>query len=200
MNTNDNGGEGLKPGDEGYVDPNLGGDNGDNGDEGAGDDKGAKETPQERYARLQGQLKRAAKDAGIEYEDPAPKKTSKKSEEKDYGQLAFLRAEGIKEADEIALAKDFMKNTGKDLDEVVGSKFFQAELKGLRDDRAAAEAAPKSGQRGSNSAQDTVEYWLNKGELPPIGNPKLRQDVVNARIKKESNTNIFSSNPVVRNG
>lgn len=118
-------------------------------------------------------------------------KAPSKSGELDYGQKAFLVANGIKGNDEIQKVRDIMSNTGKSLDEVLESKYFQAELKEMRELKATAEAIPQGSKRGTQSAQSTVEYWIAKGELPPVSDRELRQQVVNARIKKESKGGAF---------
>ncbi len=126
------------------------------------------------------------------------KKPTGKSDDLDYGQKAFLIANGVKEADEIALVKDMMANTGKTLDDVIGSKYFQSELSEMRELRATSAATPKGSKRNGQSAQDSVEYWIAKGELPPASERELRQKVVNARMKAETNKSVFTDNPVVR--
>jgi hypothetical protein len=125
-------------------------------------------------------------------------KVEPKSDNLDYGQKAFLIANGVKEADEIGLVKDIMANTGKSLDDVMASKYFQAELKELRDAKVVAEAVPSGSKRTGQSSKSTVEYWIAKGELPPVAERELRQQVVNARIKTEKGGSIFTENPVVQ--
>jgi len=119
---------------------------------------------------------------------PSEKSSSKKTGEFDYGQKAFLVANDIKSPDEMKLVKDIMESTGKSLDEVIESKYFKAELNEIRELKRTQDATPKSGNRSNNSAQDSVEYWLAKGELPPKENVDLRRQVVNARMKKQENT------------
>lgn len=128
-----------------------------------------------------------------------PAKPVSKSGELDYGQKAFLIANGVKDSDEVALVKDIMSNTGKSLDDVLESKYFQAELKEMRDTKKTEKATPPGTKRTGQSAADTVEYWLAKGELPPTSERKLRQDVVNARINQEKDKNHFTDNPVAGN-
>lgn len=115
----------------------------------------------------------------------------KQSEDFGYGEKAFLKASGITTSDEIKLAQDYMKNTGKSLDEVVESKYFMAELKEMRELKAAEAATPTGSKRAGQAATDQVDYWLAKGELPPASERELRQKVVNARLKKESGKGIF---------
>lgn len=146
------------------------------------------ETPEAKRARLKRQLEQLEKKHPELSEKP---KSSKKSDELDYGQEAFLIANGIKGDDESSLVKDIMANTGKNLKEVINSKYFQAELKEMRDLRATAEAIPQGKNRNGQSAQSTVDYWIAKGELPPASEVDLRRKVVNARIERESKKNVF---------
>lgn len=199
MNTNDLGEE-LKPGDEGYIPETELEDEEEEGEEDEGEKKIEKkeESPEARKARLERQLKQLEK-KNPDLFKKTEKKTSKKSDDFDYGEKAYLIANGIKEADEMEFVKDVMKETGKSLDAVVGSKFFQAELKERREDKATADATPKGSKRSGQSAANTVEYWIAKGELPPKDQRELRQKVVNARISKESNKSMFTDNPVASN-
>lgn len=205
MNKNE-AGEELKPGDEGYIpeteELEEEGEEGEDGDEEEGEKKIEKkvteESPEARKARLERQLKQLEKKNPDLFKS-IEKKTSKKSDDFDYGEKAFLIANGIKESDEMEFVRDVMKETGKSLDAVVGSKYFQAELKDRREDKATQDATPKGSKRSGQSAANTVEYWIAKGELPPKDQTELRRKVVNARITKETNKSMFTSNPVASN-
>lgn len=116
-------------------------------------------------------------------------KKTNASNDLDYGAKAFLAVQGIKGADEINLVKDFMSNTGKDLDSVVESKHFKAELEEMRELKRTADAAPSGNKRAGQSPKDSVDYWLAKGELPT--DTELRRKVVNARMKKEESKSVF---------
>jgi len=156
-----------------------------------------KETPEARVARLKRQLEREERKLG-----KAPEKTEPKSEkatkpsELGYAEKAYLVANGVKGAEETKLVEEFMANTGKTLDEIVESKFFQAELKDLRDSKASSEAVPKGSKRATASSKDSVDYWLAKGELPENtpDNQELRRQVVNARYNRETASSKFSTN------
>ena len=76
----------------------------------------------------------------------------------DYAQLAFLAANGIKEPGEIALVEAALKNSGKELKELLGAKWFQAELQEARDDAASKAATPKGSDRSTPSGKDTVDH------------------------------------------
>jgi hypothetical protein len=128
-------------------------------------------------------------------EEKEKPKSTKKSDEKsdfDYGQKAYLIANGIK-ADEINYVKEVMEATGKDLDSVLASKYFQAELKERREAQVAEAAMPSGTKRSGTASRDSVEYWVAKGELPPNTpeNFKLRAEVVNAKIKSQTSNRQF---------
>lgn len=157
------------------------------------------ESPADRKARLERELARHKEKHPELYEEKKPEKRGKKSEELDYGQKAYLIAKGIEDAEEVALVKTAMENSGKSLEEVLNASWFKAELKEFRDSKETANATPGNGKRTGSSAANTVEYWLAKSELPPNTpeNKKLRQDVVNARIKRETTDRQFTDTPVV---
>lgn len=124
--------------------------------------------------------------------DNKPKiKRSTASNDLDYGAKAFLAVQGIKGGDELKLVKDFMANTGKDLDSVIDSKHFKAELEEMRELKRTADASPSGNKRSGQSSRDSVDYWIAKGELPPVSDSELRQKVVNARMKKETLKSVF---------
>ena len=107
----------------------------------------------------------------------------------DYAKKAFLTASGIKGSKETELVQKIVSDTGKSIEEVLESKYFQAELNEMRELNKTEDALPKGSKRTGQSAQDTVDYWIKKGELPT--DRKLRQDVVNARIKNETDKSVF---------
>lgn len=159
------------------------------------------EAPEDRKARLEREMSRHKEKYPDLYDVPEKKeKKEKKSEELDYGQKAYLVAKGIENADEVAAVKSAMASSGKTLEEVLNASWFKAELKELREGKETENALPGNGKRTGASAADTVEYWIAKGELPPntADNTKLRQQVVNARMKKEKSSSQFTNTPVVR--
>jgi len=127
------------------------------------------------------------------------KQSQNKKEDKkdfDYAEKAYLKAMGI-EKDEFPFVKEAMQSTGKSLDEILDSKYFQSELKEKREEKASQDAIPSGTKRSGGSARDSVEYWLAKGEMPPEDQPKLRREVVNARIAAEERKTKFTDRPVV---
>lgn len=145
---------------------------------------------QARAKELEGRLKRAETKLKKSSDSPAQSKSSTPGEF-DYSQKAFLAVNEVKTAKELELAKEFMANTGKSLDDVVTNKYFLQELKELKDLEATALATPSGSKRTGQSAQDSVEYWLAKGEMPPQGMTELRRAYVAAKMKKDESGKKF---------
>lgn len=150
------------------------------------------ESIEAKKARLERQLSQINKKLGGEKKVEA---VEEKKEGLDRIDRAILRAEKITEADEVDLVKDIMKETGKDIDSVLESRYFKAELKALREEKQAQDALPTS-KRSNNGSTKTVDYWLAKGEMPPASEPNLRREYVNAKMAKSKAQNMFSDNPI----
>lgn len=118
---------------------------------------------------------------------------SKKSNEFElgYGEKAFLKANGFDGDEEYNVILDTMKFTGKTLEEVMKHPFVTAEIKAIREQKQAEDALPKGNNRGGASSRNSVDYWLQKGELPPEDQTDLRRKVVNARINASKNKQKF---------
>lgn len=128
-----------------------------------------------------------------------PEKPDQSQDKKEFGyaEKAYLRAEGI-EAKHFPFVKEAMEDTGKSIEDILASKYFQAELKERREADATEEAIPEGTKRGGTAARDTVDYWLKKGELPPYDQTELRRKVVNERIKQEGEGSKFTDRPVAQ--
>jgi hypothetical protein len=109
---------------------------------------------------------------------------------------AVLRVEKITDPEEVALVENYIKETGKTVDQILESKIFQSELQEMRDLKKSDDAVPSGTKRSGNSSSNTVEYWLKKGGLPPADQVELRRKVVAARMKSEEASK-FSPNPIV---
>ncbi len=114
-----------------------------------------------------------------------------KSEGFDYGQKAFLVANGVKGEKETELVQKVMSETGRTLEQVLESKYFKADLTEMRE-LDTTKNATIEGKRAGNGAVDSVEYWASK---PFTEVPKdLRADVVNYKLKKEdTGSNFYNS-------
>lgn len=110
---------------------------------------------------------------------------------------AVLRVEKITEPEEIELVETRLKETGRDLESLLGANWFKQELKELREKAFSFDAMPTGSKRSNQAARDSVEYWIHKGELPPKNQVQLRRDVVNARMKKSKEGSVFAEQDVV---
>jgi hypothetical protein len=159
-----------------------------------GDAKGEKpkRTPEEQLKYLEGRTQRLRTKLGLTA-PKAPK--AEKTEGLDRVDRAVLRAEKITSAKEVELVEEWKKETGKDVEKILESKHFQAELKDLRDLAAAKDAAPEGSKRSGQSPRDEVDYWIAKGELPK-DNPELARKVVNAKMQQIKSKNQFTDDPI----
>lgn len=146
------------------------------------------ETLEEREARLERQLAQTRKKLGKETSKPETK-SSKKSDEFDYGVKAYLSAEyGIK-GSEIDFVKSELKESGlKDIDALLGNPYFKSRLEDHRNLSKTAVATPK-GSRSGGVPTDDVAYWMAKPieEVPA----DMRIKVVNAKLAKEKSKGAF---------
>jgi hypothetical protein len=125
-----------------------------------------------------------------------PQTTTKPSEkstnlsETDYGLLAFLTAKGLEHEDDINLFNKVRTETGKKPEEILSSKYFQAELKEQQEIRTSKEAQPKGNQRSGSNARDDAEYWNEKvksGKATMDDVPEgIRFKVVELKVRSSS--------------
>ena len=153
-----------------------------------------KETSENRKARLERQLKQVNKKLGIETEEkPKPKVESKKSDEFDEGQLAYLVAKGIESDEDVDFTRDELKKHGGNLRELLGNEYFKAKMVARKDAKIALEATPTSTRRTSSKAGDAVEVeyskYLKTGKLPE--DREMRKKIVNMRLEKEKTDDEF---------
>lgn len=141
----------------------------------------------------QGKVEKPVTDAG---ENKGKDNSGKEAGGLDKLDRAVLRVEKITDSKEVELVQTYMKETGRDVEGVLASKFFQAELKEMRDLAATEEATPSGSKRSGVQTRDTVEYWIAAGKLPPPEQAELRRKVVNAKIAKEKSGSMFSTNPI----
>lgn len=122
---------------------------------------------------------------------PEPDKPQDKKEF-DLAEKSYLLANGIKK-NEFQLVFDEVKATGKAIDDILESKYFQEK----REFAASKEAIPSGTKRSSGAAKDEVDYWLQKGQFPPADQIELRRKVANALAKQSERKNKFSPNPII---
>lgn len=143
-------------------------------------------------ARKQRELKKEAKKS----DQP---EAQKQSDELDYGQKSYLLTKEIDES-EFGFVTEQLSKSNLELSDMLSNGYFQAELKAFRDNNAARNASPEGEGRGATEPANTkVDYWIDKGELPPNdpANLQLRRDVVNRREQIAKNADRFSSQPII---
>lgn len=163
-------------------------------------DEKPEESDEAKLSRLERQAARLRKKLGLDEEPKQEKKETKKEEKEQVGldkmDRAILRMEKITNKEEIALVEDWVKNTGKDVEQLLANKYFQAELKELRDELATEDATPQGTKRSNNSSRDSVDYWLKKDELPPADSG-LRKEYLKRKREIAAKKNIFADEAVV---
>lgn len=139
-----------------------------------------------------GSLRREFKDLkkSLETKESEPTPSSKPTEEFGLLQETYLRTTAKLETDEeIELAKKIQKETQMPWDRLVRSKYFTAELDGLRTTKANASATDVTGGQGGSSGKG-ADYWIAKGTPPTakdIPNRKDRVAVIMAMADNEKN-------------
>lgn len=110
-----------------------------------------------------------------------------KSDDFGYDVKAYLKSSGIK-AEEFDFVKAELQASGKDLDSLLESKYFQEGLEKHRELGKTADATP-TGKRSGGVATDSVEYWAAK----PIDDvpQNMRTAVVNHKIAQDKNKGVF---------
>ena len=146
-----------------------------------------------------GSLKRELKDAQKALEEAGKSKgdtkETPKNQPEEFGLLhkSYLAAVGIKDTDEVELARDIQKRTGLDWDKLTTDEYFQMKLEKLRTEKANA-VATDIGDGGSgqkSGAKSDPSYWAQKGTLPTpadIPDRKTRMKIINAIKEREDNS------------
>jgi hypothetical protein len=111
---------------------------------------------------------------------------SKKPDELDNADLAYLAAKGFEDDEEIAFIHKRMTKWDMSLRDVLKDEDVQEKLKSLKIEREVKLATPSSTKRGAGNAGENIDYWIAKyertGELP--ANFELKSAVVNAYVAK----------------
>ena len=153
------------------------------------------ESRQKLYARTKdaetklktfsGEHKEPKKDTSNTVKETAPK-------EFDYGQKAFLVAKGYDTDEEESFLFKEVSETGKTLSQVLSFNYVQEQLKAIKEQKNSEGAIPKgSGERGGQGNRTSVDYWIQKGELPPEDQIEMRRKVVNEKLKRSQQKSKF---------
>lgn len=148
-----------------------------------------------------GSLKRELKDAKkaakeTKTVEQEPQKSDDTGLLQKFDKLA-LRTEGITDEDEVELANKLKEETGKDMEDLLNSKYFKSELEALRETKAnVAAAAGVKGSAGSSNAKQTPEYWIAKGTPPSredVPDRKTRAAIARAMMADQKDGRKFYS-------
>lgn len=134
--------------------------------------------------------------------DKTPKKNESSSKSDEGLQLQVqklaLKVAGITKESEIDLAQRLQKETGKDWDTLLESKYFKTELEDLRSQEAIETASTDvKGNRGGNSAstaKESADYWKAKGSLPTpddVPDRKTRVKIIHELRNAEKSQKMF---------
>lgn len=127
-------------------------------------------------------------------ETETPQKTEQ-SNEPDYAQLAYLEGKGLDHPDDQKIVQDEAKRLKLPLTDILAMEHIKAKLKDTKNQREAEDGMPDSSGKGGTGTRNSVDYWINKKNkdgsyaVPP--DPKLHQEVINARIGKEKEGEMF---------
>lgn len=147
--------------------------------------------------RLKTKLEKS-KEAKTEAKPNEPSK--QKSDDLDYGQLAYLATKGVESSEDIDFVREELKKFGGELKDLVSNEYFQGKLKERKEARKVLDATTTTPRRGNNQAADSVEYHLSKylstGKLPE--DREMATKVVNANLAQRARKSQFTDNPVVR--
>ena len=136
-----------------------------------------------------GSLHREIKTLKKQLETPKTETPEVKADEFGLLQKTFLVSSGIKDADEIELAKEIQKKTGIEWDKLVEDDYFQSRLTTLRNTKANAVATDVRGGSGGGVTK-TADFFIAKG-VPPtakdVPDRAARVAIINQMMDAEKN-------------
>lgn len=138
-------------------------------------------------------------DKWVKKEKPAETPSNpeaKKSDEPDYGKLAYLKAEGVAHPDDRKVVLDEAKRLNLPIEEVLGMDHIKGKLKESKTQREAEAGMPDGGHGKSAGNKGSVDYWVNKkdkdGNYETPTDTTLANQVIEARMRSEQSKNMFS--------
>ena len=153
-------------------------------------------TPEELRGIKLRNFKKLAKELEIDLPKPKVELQTDKPKGFDRADKAYLRVEGVPVEDFDFVYKAHVLAGNTELEETLADEFVQTNLKSRKESRVAKSALPQSTRGGEGNSQQSVDYWLAKGVLPPkdLGE-KLRRDYVNEKAKRLSGprSNFYNS-------
>lgn len=128
-----------------------------------------------------------ASKSGEDDTPPGAPRGDKGSDKPDYAEKfdrLTVRAEGIKDPEQIDFVLGAAKRLGVSVEEALSDELVQGKLKKLQEEKASGDAIPKGSPRSapSSSPKTSVDYWVLREDLPE--DYELRKQVVKERLKK----------------
>ena len=146
----------------------------------------------ERAKKAEGDLK----ELKAKYPDKKPELDNSQSDEPDYAKLAFLEQRGLNHPDDQKLVQDEAKRLKLPLTDILGMGHIKSQLETAKDQREAKAGMPKGRGDAGGKTQGDVDYWVSQknpdGTFKTPEDTDLAEKVIEARIKKDKNQNMFS--------
>jgi hypothetical protein len=121
---------------------------------------------------------------------------AKKSDEPDYGKLAYLKSEGVSHPDDRKAVMEESKRLNLPIEEVLGMEHIKSRLRSAKEQREAEAGMPEGGSSKTGGNKGSVDYWVNKkdkaGNYETPTDVELANQVIEARMKSEQSKNMFS--------
>lgn len=130
-------------------------------------------------------------------QEPPQPSSNKPNNDFDYGELSYLAVKGYEHEDDLNYIKTIKEKSGEPLRKIIEDDYVVEHLRTMKEERMVQNAIPSSQRRAPAILKNTVDYWLAKGELPPMDQVQLRRDVLNERINRERQKSKFTDNPVI---
>lgn len=137
-----------------------------------------------------GSLKKEVKTYKKEVETP------KESNEPDYARLAYLASQKVDHPDDQKLVMEEANRLKLPLTDVLNMEHIKMRLTTNGNQRTAENGSPSGTGRKGGAGKGDVDYYLaHPDEVPP--DLKLHNEVIDARIKRETDNSMFSQVPFV---
>lgn len=138
-----------------------------------------------------GSLKKEVKTYKKEVEAP-----QQESNEPDYARLAYLEAKQINHPDDQKMLMEEANRLKLPLTDVMNMEHVKARLQANNDQRTAESGAPNGSGRKGGAGKGDVDYYLaHPDEIPQ--SLELHNQVIDARIKRETDNSMFSQVPFI---
>jgi len=137
-----------------------------------------------------GSLKKEVKTYKKEIEAP------QESNEPDYARLAYLASQKVDHPDDQKLVMEEAGRLKMPLTDVLNMDHIKARLTANQNQRTAENGSPTGSGRKGGAGKGDVDYYLQHPDEVP-SDLKLHNEVIDARIKRETENSMFSSVPFV---